>query len=92
MTAWTYHDWNGKRVALEDAVFKGKEVSAGVSVLPDSPSLRTESRTFTLAGNQGCASPSSPSSRWRHGSKSTQQAQRAGRGRTNERSEAPSLG
>jgi len=42
MTTWTYYDLNGKRVALEDAVFKGKEVSAGVSVLPDSPSLRAE--------------------------------------------------
>jgi hypothetical protein len=42
MTTWTYYDWNGKRVALEDAVFKGKEVSAGVSVLTDSPSLGTE--------------------------------------------------
>jgi len=42
MTTWTYYDRNGERVALEDAVFKGKEVSAGVSVLPDSPSLGTE--------------------------------------------------
>jgi hypothetical protein len=42
MTTWTYYDWNGKRVALEDAVFKGKEVSAGASVLPDSPNVETE--------------------------------------------------
>jgi hypothetical protein len=53
MTTWTYYDWNGKRVALEDAVFKGKEVSAGVSVLPDSPSLRTEYQDVHASGQPG---------------------------------------
>jgi hypothetical protein len=42
MTSWTYYDVKGKRVAPKEAIFKGKEVSAGVSILPDSPSLGTD--------------------------------------------------